>query len=160
MRLPGVEFKNGLLQLLRLAARHETSVSILIQRWPKGAQCRWMSWNNIRLELARASQFPQGSPHRCYLLHLPLAAGGVIDEEMVRASPKRATVRRFWPSQPDLRGHVIKISQGWAFSYESRASDDETVFRLDASPMRIGECITLTEPDGERLPFRVTDIQA
>lgn len=119
-----------------------------------------MSWTNIRLELARALQFPQGSPHRCYLLHLPLEESGLIDEAMVRASPKRATVRRFWPSQRDLRGHVIKIPQGWAFSYESWAADDETVFRLDAHPMRIGECITLTEPDGERLPFRVTDIKA
>ena len=118
-----------------------------------------MSWNNIRLELARASQFPQGSPHRCYLLHLPLAASGLIDEEMVRAFPQRATVRRFWPSQPDLRGDVIKTLEGWAFSYESQASSGETVFHLDAHPMRIGECIPLTEPNGERLPFRVTDIQ-
>lgn len=118
-----------------------------------------MSWNNIRLELARASQFPQGSPHRCYLLHLPLAESGLIDEEMVRASPRRATVRRFWPSQPDLRGQVIKVTQGWAFAYESWASEDETVFRMDEQPMRVGECIILTEPDGERLSFRVTDIQ-
>ena len=55
-----------------------------------------------------------GFPHHCYLLHLPLEARGLIDEEMVRASPKRATVRRFWPSQPDLRGYVIKMSKGWA----------------------------------------------
>ena len=118
-----------------------------------------MSWNDIRLELACAAQFPQGSPHRCYLLHLPLEASGLIDEEMVRACPKRATVRRFWPSQPDLRGHVIRMAKGWAFAYESREEGDDTVFRLDAHPMRIGECITLTEPDGEKLPFRITDVQ-
>lgn len=110
------------------------------------------------MELAYAPQFPQGSPHRCYLLHLPLEASGLIDVEMVRASPRRATVRRFWPSQPDRRGYVIKMPKGWAFTYESREVGDETVFRLDANPMRIGECITVTEPDGERLPFRVTDI--
>ena len=118
-----------------------------------------MSWNDIRLELACAAQFPQGSPHRCYLLHLPLEASGLIDEEMVRACPRRATVRRFWPSQPDLRGHVIRMAKGWAFAYESREEGDDIVFRLDAHPMRIGECITLTEPDGEKLPFRITDVQ-
>ncbi len=118
-----------------------------------------MSWNNIRLELASASLFPQGSLHRWYLLHLPLEASGLIDEEMVRAAPRCATVRRFWPSQPDLRGYVIKMPSGWAFAYDAREEGDETVFRLDARPMRIGECIMLTEPDGGRLPFRVTDVQ-
>ena len=98
-----------------------------------------MSWNNIRLELARASQFPQGSPHRCYLLHLPLEASGLTNEEMVRASPRRATVRRFWPSQPDLRGYMIKVPEGWAFSYESQKNGDETVFHLDTHPVRAGE---------------------
>ena len=118
-----------------------------------------MCWKNIRLELARASQFPQGSPHRCYLLHLPLEASGLIDEERIRAAPKRASVRRFWPSQPDLRGYVIKMPKGWAFLYETQKGGDETVFYLDTHPIRIGERITLTEPDGERLPFRVTNVQ-
>lgn len=118
-----------------------------------------MCWKNIRLELARASQFPRGSPHRCYLLQLPLEAGGLVDEEVVRASPRRATVRRFWPSQPDLRGYVVKTPEGWAFSYESKAGGDENLFKVDTHPIRVGECITLTEPDGERLPFRVTNVQ-
>lgn len=117
-----------------------------------------MDWNNIRLELARASQFPQGSPHRCYLLHLPLGSGDLIDEGSVCGSPRRATVRRFWPSQPDLRGHVVKVADGWAFAYEPRAEGNETLFRMDLGPLRVGECMTLTEPDGERLPFRITDV--
>lgn len=118
-----------------------------------------MDWNNIRLELAFASQFPQGSPLRCYLLHLPLEANGQIDEERVRAAPKRATVRRFWPSQPDLRGYVIKTPKGWAFVYEVQNGGGETVFPLETRPIRIGEQITLTEPDGERLQFRVSNVQ-
>jgi hypothetical protein len=118
-----------------------------------------MNWNNIRLELARTAQFPRGSPHRCYLLHLPLEAGGLIDEALVRAYPMRATVRRFWPSQPDLRGNVIKTPDGWAFRYESRAEGDETVFSFDTHPIQVGECIIVTEPDGERIPLWVTNVQ-
>ena len=118
-----------------------------------------MMWTNIRLELAFSSQFPQGSPHRCYLLHLPLEAGGLINEEMVRATPKRATVRRFWPCQPDLRGYVIKTTKGWAFAY-SREDGDEAVFHLDTHPIRIGDCLKLTEPDGKRLPFTVTNVES
>lgn len=118
-----------------------------------------MSWNNIRLELAHSSQFPKGSPHRCYLLHLPLEAGGLISEKMVHASPRRATVRRFWPSQPDLRGYVIKEPRGWAFAYDPREDDDERVFGLSTHSIHLGECFTVTEPDGERLPFVVTNVQ-
>jgi len=119
-----------------------------------------MTWNTIRLELACVPQFPHGSPHRCYLLYLPLEASGLIDEEKVRASPRLATVRRFWPSQPDMRGYVRKMQDGWAFSYETWDTGDECVFHLDTHPLRVGECITLTEPDGERLPFRVTNVQS
>jgi hypothetical protein len=118
-----------------------------------------MSWKNIRLELASAPKFPKGSPHRCYLLHLPLEPSGFIDGKIVEAFPRRATVRRFWPSQADMRGYVIRIEGGWAFSYDSREEDDESVFRLDTHPMRVGERLTLTEPDGERLPFSVTNVE-
>lgn len=117
-----------------------------------------MSWNNIRLELARDREFPRGSPHRCYLLFLPLQATGCIDEALVLASPKRATVRRFWPSQADLRGNVIKTPNGWAFCYESREEGVEQLFDFDTHPIRVGECFAVTEPDRERLPFRVTNV--
>lgn len=123
-----------------------------------GAQGDRMSWNNIRLELAYAIGFPQGSPHRCYLLHLPLKESGFIDGPLVCGAPKRATVRRFWPSQPDMRGYVVNTPDGWAFSYEPQ-QDDETVFQLDTHSIRIDECITVTELDGERLPYRVTNVQ-
>ena len=137
----------------------QASVSILIQLKSEGEQNHCMNWNNIRLELACGPQYPQGSPNRCYLLHLPLEASGMIDEDKVRAAPMRATVRRFWPSQPDLRGYVVKMPNGWAFIYEPRGDRDETIFHFEADLMRIGECISLTEPDGARLPFRVTSVQ-
>ena len=111
------------------------------------------------MELGIVPQFPQGSPHRYYLLRIPLKTGCHIDEDAVRASPKRATVRRFWPSQADLRGYVVKTSKGWAFSYDPTRRDDESIFDMGTGPIRVGECITLTEPDGERLPFSVTSVQ-
>ena len=131
---------------------------IRIQLHASGAQYGLMKWSAIRLELACGPQFPEGSPHRCYLLNVPLEAGGLLDEDSVRATPKRATVRRFWPSQADRRGNVIKTPEGWAFAYEPRREGHEMLFRMDVTPLRVGECITLTEPDGERLPFRVTAV--
>ena len=117
-----------------------------------------MNWKNIRLELARTADFPEGSASRCYLLRLPVDDDGLIDKDAIDRAPAQATVRRFWPNQPDLSGYVIRTPQGWAFSYRPGEEDDETLFHLEWHPLRIGNYITLTEPDGQQLPFRVASL--
>lgn len=117
-----------------------------------------MNWKNIRLELARTKEFPQGSASRAYLLRLPIDDNGLIDEEALRALPGRATVRRFWPNEADMAGYVIRTPRGWAFSYRIGEEDDETIFHLETHLIRPGEYITLTEPDGRQLPFRIVSI--
>jgi hypothetical protein len=118
-----------------------------------------MNWTSIRLELARTPEFPEGSASRAYLLRLPLDTDGLIDAAELHRAPERATVHRFWPNQPDLSGYVVQTPHGWAFSYEIGEEDDETVFHLESHPLRAGEYITLTEPDGSRLPFRVAGLK-
>ena len=118
-----------------------------------------MNWKCIRLELARTPDFPEGSASRAYLLRLPLDEDGRIDAAAIAAEPGQATVRRFWPSEPDMIGYVIRTEDGWAFSYEPGDADDEAVFHLETHPIRIGEYVTLTEPDGRRLPFRVVKLE-
>ena len=145
----------------RLSAKEIASNPYAMIRIHLHASCAHyglMNWNNIRLELACGPQFPHGSPHRCYLLHVPLETGGLLHEDSILAFPKRATVRRFWPSQRDLRGHVVRTADGWAFAYEPRCEGNEMLFGMDVMPLQIGKCITLTEPNGERLPFRVTAV--
>ena len=118
-----------------------------------------MSWNSIRLELARTGDFPEGSASRAYLLRLPLDEAGLIDERALGREPAMATVHRFWPNEPDRSGYMIRTPGGWAMSYEPGEEDDETVFHLETHPIRIGEYVTLTEPDGRRLPFRVAALK-
>jgi len=118
-----------------------------------------MSWKSIRLELARTEEFPEGSASRAYLLRLPLDEQGLIDEAALGRSPAMATVHRHWPNEPDLSGYVVRTPKGWALSYELGDSDDELVFHLESHPIRMGEYITLTEPDGRRLPFKVTSLK-
>jgi hypothetical protein len=67
-------------------------------------------------------------------------------------------VHRHWPNERDLTGYVIRTPGGWALSYEPGEDDDETVFHLETHPIRIGEYITVTEPDGQKLPFRVASL--
>ena len=114
-----------------------------------------MNWKSIRLELARTREFPEGSASRAYLLRLPLDEQGLIDEAALGESPGLATVHRFWPNEPDMSGYVIRTPNGWAMSYEPGEGDDENVFHLETHPIREGEYVTLTEPDGRQLPFRV-----
>jgi hypothetical protein len=115
-----------------------------------------MSWMTIRLELGRTKDHPEGSAAHAYMLRLPLRDDGHIDVDAWQAHKDRATVRRFWPNEPDESGQVIRTrGGGWAFSYEEGTDDDEPIFHLVTHPLRLGEYITITETDGDQLPFKV-----
>ena len=117
-----------------------------------------MQWKQIRLELARTKDFPMGSASRAYLVQLPVNDDGMIDEEGLKATPQRARIRRHWPNEPDMSGYVIRTPKGWAFSYRVGEEDDENIYHLENHAMRLGEYITLTEPNGARLPYRVVSL--
>ncbi|HEY7806829.1 MAG TPA: hypothetical protein VIC34_06475 [Croceibacterium sp.] len=89
------------------------------------------------------------------MLRAPLDAAGLIDERALARRPTVATVRRFWPNEPDQTGHLIRNGKDWLFSYEMGDENNEMVYQLEAHPLRVGEYVTVTEPDGDRLPFRV-----
>jgi len=112
-------------------------------------------WNLVRLELAETPQFPRGSASRAYMLRVPLDERGLIDAAALARRPALATVRRFWPNEPDQTGHLMRNGTGWLFSYALGEGDDERVYHLEDHPLRAGDYVTLTEPDGSRFPFRV-----
>jgi hypothetical protein len=118
-----------------------------------------MSWKSIRLELGRTADFPDGSPSRTYLLRLPLDQENLIDEHALKAAPALATVHRYWPNEPDMIGNLIRSAKCWAISYEPDEGVDEAVFHLEILPLQEGNYVTLTEPDGRRLPFRVASVR-
>lgn len=118
-----------------------------------------MMWKSIRLELAKTDEFPRGSPSRSYLLRLPLDDDGAIDEAELRQQPRHATVRRFWPSQPDLAGYVVRSPRGWELAYDFERPE-AALGRIDGDALRVGECVTLAEPNGCELPFRVASVEA
>lgn len=118
-----------------------------------------MAWFAVRLELARTPDFPQGSPPRAYILHLPLS-DGKIDRAAMGKGTSKALVRRFWPNQPDLTGMVVSTNgNGWAFSYRDGPDDDERIFRLGEHDIVAGNYLTVTEPDGDMLPYRVAEVR-
>ena len=113
-------------------------------------------WNIVRLELAKTPEFPAGSASRAYMLRVPLNAEGLIDAAEMAKHPAMATVRRFWPNQPDQTGYLIRHGTSWAFSYAIGEDDDERLYHLGAHPLRMGDYVTISEHDGEAYPFKVT----
>jgi hypothetical protein len=123
-----------------------------------------MQWKIVRLELASSWEFPRGSVGRSYLIRLPLNDDGAIDTDTLESQPTRATVRRYWPNQADMLGHLVRTPLGYAIRYEaSRRSTDEigepVLFQFGADAIKVGEQIFLAEPDGRQLNFRVASLQ-
>lgn len=118
-----------------------------------------MTWNLVRLTLARTPEFPGGSDEHAYELVLPLIADGRIDAKAFAATPTRATVQRIVPRKGVQSSHILHRQSACAFSYVHGDADDEAVFHLENHPLIEGNYLTLTEPDGDQLPFRVIAVQ-
>ena len=117
-------------------------------------------WNLVRLELARTADFPRGSASRAFMLRVPLDEQGLIDGDALARRPGWETVRRFWPNEADQTGLLLRNGKGWLFSYAIGEGEDEKLYHLEDHPLRVGDHVTLTEPDGSRFPFRVVRSQA
>ena len=113
-----------------------------------------MNWKKIRLELAVAPGFPSGSVSRGYLIRLPLNANGSVDFGALSQAPQRATVRRFWSSDPDESGRVGSVGAE-RLTLELNGS---RVLAVRPSSFKTGGGVTLVGSDGSSLPFRVASI--
>src|SRR5665647_232148 len=98
-------------------------------------------WTLVRLELAWTPEFPEGSASRAFILRVPLDRDDLIDETSLAKAPAMATVRRFWPNEPDQTGYIVRNGSGWAFSYALGEADDEKLFHLASHPLRAGDYV-------------------
>lgn len=117
---------------------------------------RAMGWMSVRLELASSPGFPRGSASRAFLLRLPLDEHGMIDGAAVRGAPAKATVRRFWASEPDMAGKVVKQNGGWALQCGRRGASSTYLLRND--PLLVDEILSIEADDKTAMPFRVISI--
>lgn len=114
------------------------------------------NWKNIRLELGRTSEFPAGSVSRAYLVRLPLDDNDLIDEQALQSNPHRATMRRYWSTEPDESGFVVRIDGGWAMQC---TGSSVRMVELDGRPIRLGQNIAVEDQGGRLLPFRIAGIR-
>lgn len=115
-----------------------------------------MNWKSIRLELGRTGEFPAGSVSRAYLVRLPLDDEDKVDSTAFLDSPSRAIARRHWSTEPDERGFVVQAATGWAMRCDGKP---DRLLRLDSQPLRLGCHVSVVEPDGAILPFRIASVR-
>lgn len=112
-----------------------------------------MSWKTIRLELAQAEDFPNGSAARSYMMRVPLDSADRIDEGELGGRPELATVRRFWPNEPDRMGRLVRDESGWTIDYGSVTGG--LLFESSDMQIRLGSRLRLMEPDGGTRSYQV-----
>ncbi len=118
-----------------------------------------MSLSQIRLELARTPEFPQGSPNHGYEFIAPLSKNAHIDAEQWKNTEERCRVVRFWGTDKPERGLLRHVGRGWRFDYDlSSDTDDEPFFKLDQHQLKTGAYVSVTEKDGVQRPFRVVSV--
>lgn len=118
-----------------------------------------MNWMTVRLELASTDEFPRGSAGRAFLLHVPIANDGRIDPAAMDRHPRRATVRRFWASEPDAFGFVESMDGSWALRCVKGAAEQST-FLLEAGPLKPDGQVEVRRPGQDPLPFRVASVRS
>lgn len=115
-------------------------------------------WSLIKLELDRSAKYPLGSVSRAYFIRAPLDETGLIDSVRLSREPHSAAVRRFWPSQHDLSGYIVKSASGWHFCDADRGFPDEWFASIPDASITAGSVLEITERDGTVSTFRVAEI--
>lgn len=119
-----------------------------------------MTWKRIRLELARSTEYPEGSRRHGYEFLLPLDPAGRIDRPVFRKAPELCTVHRFWDGEGDAVGTILHArGNRWLFSYALGESDDEPIPRLSDHQFREGNYLAVREPKGEEHTFRIVRVE-
>jgi hypothetical protein len=59
---------------------------------------------------------------------------------------------------PPRRGELVHLEEGWAL--RGTDGDDAPVWRIEVGVMRPGEIVTVYEPDGERLLYRIVSVRS
>jgi hypothetical protein len=114
-----------------------------------------MNWKSIRLELGSTGEFPAGSVSRAYLIRLPLNDLDHVDGAAVAEQPAKAIVQRHWSTDPDEKGVVVPAGGDWAM----QCGGSRRILQLDGTPIRLGQRVSVVEPDGTVLPFKIASIR-
>jgi hypothetical protein len=117
----------------------------------------------VLLALAAGPGLPEGSPEHRYEIELALDAAGQPDAAAWWADPAPWHARRMAPGLPAAEGDVqYDADHGWSIRFFAAAAEGpdmpETRFDCGAEPLRPGQHVTVTEPDGTAYAYRVVGV--
>ncbi|WP_431272068.1 hypothetical protein [Dankookia sp. P2] len=118
----------------------------------------------VTLVVAAGPGFPQGSPGHRYEIAVPLTPGGQLDAEAWLADPKPWRARRIWPGGPARDGDMLfdPDTESWSirlFPAPGEATDAPLHAAIrNAGQLRPGEYVTIREPDGTEVSYRVVSV--
>ena len=115
-----------------------------------------MIWRSIRLELGSTGDFPAGSVSRVFLVNLPLDDFDLVDVAVLAGTPSKATARRHWATEPDERGQIVPLGADWAVRCRGKP---DRVLQINGAPMRLGQQVSVVDPDGTVLPLKVASVR-
>lgn len=119
------------------------------------------SLKRVRLELARDHDHPEGSRSHGYDFIAPIDENGHIVADEWKRLRDRCRVKRFWASEQDMVGHIVRKPGGsWAFHYDIHGEPDadESGYRFDQHAFKRGEYVSIREHDGVLRTFRVISV--
>jgi hypothetical protein len=111
----------------------------------------------VKLELTHSREFPNGNTACGYELMLPLTSDHRLDYRAWQQHRHGNSVCRFWPKE-EWRGELKHDRHGWFFAFGHGEARDEAILRRDDHRFIAGECIPITEFDGQTRIFRVVEV--
>jgi hypothetical protein len=117
----------------------------------------------ITLNAARSKEFPDGSIRHGYDFIAPLTEDGHIDLEAWKKRRGECFAHRFWADEPSMRGLLVHRAGGsggstWTFEWNGDKNQEEEGYRFGDHAFRVGEYVSVREPDGQMFTFRVVGV--
>ena len=121
----------------------------------------------VTLHAARSKEFPDGSIRHGYDFIAPLREDGRIDLNAWKAHRGECFAHRFWANEPTMQGLLVHHAGGlggctWTFEWKGAkdpaAVDEDEGYRFADHLFKVGEYVSVREPEGQLLTFRVVNV--
>jgi hypothetical protein len=115
-------------------------------------------FRQIRMELAREHDHPEGDHDVSYIIVAPLNPDGMIDPKLWKQHREACRVTRLRPNEQEGHGHLVYHPGGaWGFHYDDEILPDEAGYHFADEHFVAGEYVSINEA-GKMHTYRVVSV--